>query len=73
MFEQWIEDQNEQHLFSRNQSILVGSFFNPEAAKKMLGVGSTNVESSEEEFEASWKMVENQQLPKRRRRRVTNG
>lgn len=68
MYSQWLEDQNEDYLKSKNQSILVGSFFNPEAAKKMLELdGSTKFESSEEDFDATWKMVQNQNRRKRRR------
>lgn len=71
MFEQWIEDQREDYDIKKNIAILIGSFTNPEAAKKMLNLGGVRVESSEEDFAGSIKMMEQQ--GHRRRRKLTDG
>ena len=70
MFEQWIQDQREHYELKKNIAILIGSFSNPEAAKKMLNVDGSTVTTSDEDFESSWKMVKK---PTGRRRRLTNG
>jgi hypothetical protein len=71
MYEQWCRDEEEKHELSRLTAILTGSFTNPEAAKKMLGVrsGDTVVhESSDEDFEKAWEMVQQAPLKRQRRR-----
>ena len=64
----------------KNQAILIGSFTNPEMAKKMMK--GNDYELTEEEFESSWDIVQNQEKPelndinnrrRRRRKLVNNG
>jgi len=64
MFENWLEDQNDDIEIVKNHAYLVGSFINPEAVKQMTGEGSTKHISSEEEFEGSVKMVEQDRIQK---------
>jgi hypothetical protein len=71
MFEQWIQDQREHYDLKKNIAILIGSFSNPEAAKKMLNASDSTISTSDEDFEGSWKMV--QKPVGRRKRRLTNG
>lgn len=75
MYENWIADQNEQAELAKNHAYLLGSFWNPEAVKQMLGEGNVHV-STDEEFEESSRMVKEmnaqlvqQNVPKRRKRR----
>lgn len=76
----WIADQSDDIDLAKNQAYLIGSFWNPEAAKKMASGEGQHV-SNEEEVEESLKMVlndrdksidptkpENKQTPRRRRR-----
>ena len=58
MYECWVCDQEEEFEFARSQSILTGSFTNPEAAKKMLKQDSPDFSSTDEDFEKSIKMIE---------------
>jgi hypothetical protein len=76
MFQNWAADQMDQAELAKNHAILLGSFWNPEAAKKMMGdPGNTHV-SSDEEFEESIKMVRAPQQTtegrKRNRKRILN-
>lgn len=82
MYESWIQDLKDEHEFSRNYSILTGSFSNPEMAKSMLKKDEATFSSSDEDFEKSIKMIEDDiqqkegSLRRRRRRRrqgVVNG
>ncbi len=74
MFENWIADQNDDVEIVKNHAYLVGSFINPEAVKKLLGESGQVHSSTDEEFEASTKMVmddaksENKTKPKRKRK-----
>jgi hypothetical protein len=49
MFHNWVEDYADEYKLLENQGYLVGSFINPEAVKKMLGVGIDQRSSTEEE------------------------
>lgn len=72
MYNNWIADQTDKSELAKQHAYLLGSFWNPEAVKKMLGEGVATHASTEEEFEESWKMVEESKRPttgKRRRRR----
>jgi hypothetical protein len=57
MFENWIADQMDKVELAKNHAYLLGSFWNPEAVKKMVGdSGNTHV-STERDFEKSSQMV----------------
>lgn len=51
MFYSWIEDFADEFKLLENQGYLIGSFFNPEAVKKILGKGSETHTSTDEEFD----------------------
>lgn len=79
MYEHWLADQNEQAELFKNHAYLLGSFWNPEAVKQLVGEGNVHT-STDEEFEESTQMVKqiNEQLTqhnspklKRRKRRLT--
>lgn len=55
MFHSWLADQEEKMEFAKAYSILIGSFSNPEMARKMSE--SKKFESSEEDFEKSIQMM----------------
>ena len=57
MFENWMADLNETSELAKNHAYLVGSFTNPEAVKKILGEDGNSNKLSEEEFEASTKLM----------------
>lgn len=57
MFEHWLRDEEQQYEMLKSQSILIGSFSNPEAAKAMLKAENPDFESSDADFEESLKMV----------------
>ena len=82
MFYNWIEDQNDDVELVKNHAYLLGSFWNPEAVQKLTGSGNTHL-STDEEFEASTKMIEEEKkaeeqkkvkespnVKKRRRRKI---
>ena len=75
MFYNWIEDQNDDVELVKNHAYLLGSFWNPEAVAKLTGNDENSHKSTDEEFEASTKMIqmeiEQEELnkPKRKRRR----
>lgn len=52
----WEEDQNESYEIARSLAILIGSFYNPTAAKAMLKP-EADFMSNDEEFEKSLEMV----------------
>lgn len=58
MYESWIEDMVEKHKFSRNYSILTGSFFNMEMAQKMMNDNRPEYQSTDADFEETLKMIE---------------
>ncbi len=61
MFYNWLEDQNDEVEVAKNHAYLLGSFWNPEAVKKLTGDGSQTFTSTDEEFDKSTEMVLNQE------------
>ena len=57
MYVSWIEDQNQKHKFARDYSVFLGSFSNPEAARKIAKSDEPDYESSDEDFEGSIQRV----------------
>ena len=55
LFEQWIGDHRDDADLAKNHAYLVGSFWNPEAVKKLMNVDIH--QSTDEEFEESSRMV----------------
>ena len=51
MFENWIEDKNEQYELYKNLGYLIGSFIDPERARKLIGDDGNTFTSTDEEFE----------------------
>lgn len=73
MFNNWMADKEETAELAKNHAYLLGSFWNPEAVKEMMGEGNVH-ESTEEEFEESWKIVETVNKPKeiKKKRKIKN-
>lgn len=74
MFENWISDLNDDSELAKQIALLIGSFIDPERAKKMLGIGANVHVSSDQEFEDSMKIVKSgfgkmQEEKKRKRKR----
>lgn len=57
MYEHWCRDREEAYELAKSQSILVGSFTNPQAAKDMLKNEEPDFASTDEDFEKSMEMV----------------
>lgn len=57
MFENWLSDTNDKIEIAKNHAYLLGSFSNPEAVKKVMGEDGVNHTLSDEEFDASTKLV----------------
>lgn len=57
LFYNWLEDQNDDVELVKNHAYLLGSFWNPEAVKKLTGEGSQQYTSTDEEFEQSTQMI----------------
>jgi hypothetical protein len=73
MFQGWIDDQNEDAELAKNHAYLLGSFWNPEAVKALMGEGANVSRSTDEEFDKSMMMVRQAGKPgKRQHRRVIN-
>lgn len=84
MYENWLADQNDNAELAKNHAYLLGSFWNPEAVKQMMGDGNVHI-STDDEFEESTQMVRdmnlkildesnsNDNVPKRRKRRTLQG
>lgn len=78
MFHNWYEDYSDEYKLLENQGMLIGSFIDPQAAKKMLGIGAEVHSSSDEEFDALSKKIadaskadqENKKKDRRRRRKI---
>ena len=79
LFNNWDAKQNREQEYLKNIGILIGSFYNPEAAQKMLD--SNVIKTSDEEFE---KLVDdiigkpgiNERVSRRKRKilsKVNNG
>jgi hypothetical protein len=77
LYESWNQDFVEKNDFAKNYSILVGSFYNPDMARKMLDdPGDTrSIKSTEDDFLKSLQIVkkemkkDEQKSPHRRKRR----
>jgi hypothetical protein len=72
MYEHWCRDQEEAFEMTRSQAILIGSFHNPTAAQDMLKSENPDFASSDEDFEQSLRLIEENKketLPKRKRQR----
>lgn len=78
----WAEDYQDMWKLLENNSYLTASFMNPEGVKQAMGSDSQTMVSSDEEFEASSRLVreisekiekEKVKLTPRRRRRKING
>jgi hypothetical protein len=65
-----MEDNKEESLKLRNQACLIGSFWNAEAAKKIMGEDENTIAVSDEDFEkATQYMIEQNRKPKNKRRK----
>jgi len=81
MFYNWLEDQRDDTELVKNHAYLLGSFWNPEAVKKLTGEGGQTHTSTDEEFEQSTQLVmqdileksEVQKGKKKRRRKIKQG
>ena len=56
MFNNWLEDNNENIDLFKHHGYLIGSFINPEAVKTLTG-DNNSYSLSEEEFEARWQQL----------------
>lgn len=81
MYQNWLADQTDQAELAKNHAYLLGSFWNPEAVKQLMGQGNVHM-STDEEFEESTEIVrkaseqhrkKNQNNTNRRKRRVIKG
>ena len=70
MYENWVADQFDDAELAKNHAYLLGSFWNPEAVKKLVGdAGNTHV-SSDEDLVKSMEMVrESNPVPKEKAKR----
>jgi hypothetical protein len=59
LFINWMHDQTEKFDLAKNHAYLIGSFINPEAAKKLSEGDDTKIESETKDFEKSLEMVSN--------------
>lgn len=59
MYNNWIADQNDLSELAKNHAYLLGSFWNPEAVKNLMGDGNVHI-SSDDEYEESLSIVKNQ-------------
>lgn len=71
MYEHWCKDKEEAFEMARSQSILIGSFSNPAAAKDMLKTENPDFQSSDEDFERSLQLIEEskKQIKRKRQKR----
>jgi len=58
MYESWIQDLREDNESKRTYAILTGSFANMELAKKMIDKENPTFQSSDEDFEETYRMIE---------------
>ena len=58
MFHNWLEDQKDKAELTKNHAYLIGSFWNPEGVRELMGKGNS-IESTEEEFDESTELVRN--------------
>jgi hypothetical protein len=71
-YESWVHGIEKELDKLRALGILIGSFTNPEAAQKMMKRERPDYATTDEEFERSYKMVEEtktEENPRKRRRR----
>lgn len=82
MYQSWVQDHEEKIEFAKSHGILIGSFTNYEAAKKMVDAGNPTATSTEDEYDGTIKTVleqrekyiqeaEKEGAGKKRRRRKT--
>lgn len=57
MFNNWVEDQNDDVELVKNHAYLLASFDHPDAVKKLTGQSGQQHVSTDEEFEASSDMI----------------
>lgn len=57
MYQNWLADQSDQAELAKNHAYLLGSFWNPEAVKQLMGQGNVHM-STDEEFEESTRIVQ---------------
>jgi len=70
MYYQWMEDRQEESLKLKNQACLIGSFWNAEAARKIMNEEENTIAVSDEDFEkATQYMIEQNKKPKKSNRR----
>jgi hypothetical protein len=71
MFNNWIEDYNDEYKLLENQGYLIGSFINPEMVKKILGKDAKTFAASDEAFDKFSKELfaknREEEKPKKRR------
>ena len=74
MFEHWLADQNDKYELAKNHAYLIGSFTNPQMVQELLGTGPGKYSSTDEEFEKSWAIVQEEnkeeKIPRRKRKRL---
>jgi len=51
MYQSWLQDQEDQQELLDNQSIFIGSFSNPEAARKIIKSKNPDYETDEEDLD----------------------
>lgn len=75
LFNNWLQDQEDNVEVTKNHAYLLGSFINPEAVGKLLNDGA-KFESSDEDFDKASEMVlkgslnSDSKKKKRRRKKV---
>ena len=75
LFNNWLQDQDDDVEITKNHAYLLGSFINPEAISKILG-DSNKFESTDEDFDKSSELVRkgafntNNNIKKRRRKKI---
>jgi hypothetical protein len=76
MYEGWLADQREAFEQAKNHACTIGSFWNPEAAQKLMGIDDNTHISTEDDFEESLNIVKEGRIPnmpivsKRKRRKI---
>lgn len=77
LYQGWQEKQNNEYDLLKSIAILTGSFTNPQAAREMLDSEGSQFSSSDEDFEKTIKMIEedvenDKKLKHRRHKRKRN-
>jgi len=73
MFENWVADQIDDAELAKNHAYLLGSFWNPEAVKKLVGDSGNTHTSSDDDLLKSMEMVREANpigITKRKRKRT---